>query len=199
MSQITEKITELLTKLETEVLTGIEDFEALLSDISAKAEFDSGNSESTVDLLKEYVEVLAKTEQEKYTITLSKFKAVEEAIKNIVKIDSGNVFGQEILSKYVYSLNEFVPEEVITREIDTIKQRIARLVNVSPKERVRMLNAIKPTLQNVNTTYKNAVYDVSAVLKMFASEIENNLAKMYPHPMLFNLHHPVRRPAGHPD
>jgi len=176
MAQDLESIVELLREMQNTNRTSSESFDKVLSGISNKLKTIDQNSISE-DLLKDYLNKLSRTMDEKYSTTILKFTDIENAIKALFSAQEEHVKNKdmkELFDIFTKSLNNFYSEERQQKAILAgIETRITEISSdKSDKEDiVRTITLLRNDFENLNHSYKNAIDNVSSDLKTILSSM----------------------------
>ena len=177
MAQDIEKITQLLNEIEKKNTINANNFDKILSNISDK--IDTSNKETTIELLRAYINELTNSVDEKYSNTLNRFEDIEKAIKAIYESILGNVKNSdmkelfEVLSK---NINNFYTEARQEKAIlSGIEAKISDFSsNKTDKEDIlRTISLLRNDIGNINLSYKNTIDDINSTLKSILSGLKN--------------------------
>ncbi len=176
MAQDLESIIELLREMQNTNKTSSESFDKVLSGISKKLG-SLDKSSISEDLLKDYLNKLSRTMDEKYSTTILKFSDIENAIKALFSAQNEHVKNKdmrELFDIFTKSLNNFYSEERQQKAIlSSIEARIKEISSdKSDKEDiVRTITLLRNDFENLNHSYKNAIDSVSSDLKTIISSM----------------------------
>lgn len=176
MAQDIERIISLLNDMQRSNDTNADSFDRLLTSISSR--LDMTGSNTNTELLKAYINELAKSVDEKYSQTLNKFEDIEKALKAVYNSQEDHVKNddmKELFDVFSKNVNNFYTEarqeKAILAGIETKLNDVA--TNKTDKEDIlRTISLLRNDLGNVNHTYKNTIDDINTTLKTVLANVK---------------------------
>ncbi len=176
MAQELEQIVEILREMKRATSNNSESFDRLLNSINNKLNMMDKN-DSSADLIKTYLGEIAKSTEDRYSKTMSKFSEIEQALKSIFNSQDEHVKTKDIKELFdIFStnLNNFYSEARQQRALITsIEARISELSNnKSDKEDIlRTITLLRNDFENLNQVYKNTIDSVNTDIRTIISNL----------------------------
>ncbi|MDE6138287.1 MAG: hypothetical protein K2F57_02315, partial [Candidatus Gastranaerophilales bacterium] len=174
MAQELELIVDMLREMREANRANSQGVDKLLASIEVGIKTTDKNS-STSDLLKVYIEELAKAIDEKISGTIEKFIAIETAAKTIKKhVKDKEV--KNLIDTFSKNIKNLFPD----KKQNNILSAVKNTANSSDA-----VNILKDNLENINSTYQNIIdtlsFDVKNILTaIYKTEInEKTQAQLY--------------------
>ena len=130
MAQTVEEIAVILGDMREENQRNNDNFEKVLTNINAKLELMSDDSEAT-DLLKLYISELKKSIEEKYNVSMERFKLLDKAFEQIV-LDNVHLAKttdlKELFDSFASSMGSFSVELASQKTfLDDVRQKVEKV------------------------------------------------------------------------
>lgn len=176
MAQELELIIDMLREMKRANNTNSESFDKLLANIGSKLDVIDKNSTSST-LLKAYFGEIAKSVDDKYTITLNKFSDIEKALKAIFQDQNEHVKNKnikELFDSFTSSMNNFYTEarqqKVLLSSIET---KLAEISNDESDKNdiLRTITLLRNDFENLNHGYKSIIDNVNSDLKSILTNL----------------------------
>ena len=177
MAQDVDKIIKLLHEIQRSNNANADSFDRLLLELADK--FDSVNPEASAELMNAYISELAKSVDDKYSVTLAKFQDIEQALKAVYNNQSDAVKNsdmKELFELFSKNVNNFYTEARQEKAILAgIESKLADLLsNKSDKnDIIRTISLLKNDFENMNQAYKSTIDNVNTNLKSILSNLIN--------------------------
>ena len=176
MAQDIERIISLLNDMQRSNDANADSFDRLLTSINSR--LDMTSYDTNTELLKVYINELAKSVDEKYSQTLNKFEDIEKALKAVYNSQDDHVKNddmKELFDVFSKNVNNFYTEarqeKAILAGIETKLNDIA--TNKTDKEDIlRTISLLRNDLGNVNHSYKNTIDDINTTLKTVLANVK---------------------------
>ena len=176
MAHDIEKIINLLNDMQRSNDANADSFDRLLTSINSR--LDMTSSDTNTELLKAYINELAKSVDEKYSQTLNKFEDIEKALKAVYNSQDDHVKNddmKELFDVFSKNVNNFYTEarqeKAILAGIETRLNDVA--TNKTDKEDIlRTISLLRNDLGNVNHSYKNTIDDINTTLKTVLANVK---------------------------
>ena len=176
MAQDIETVIDLLTSMQRRNDANADSFDRLLTSINSR--LDMTGSDTNTELLKAYINELAKSVDEKYSQTLNKFEDIEKALKAVYNSQDDHVKNddmKELFDVFSKNVNNFYTEarqeKAILAGIETRLNDVA--TNKTDKEDIlRTISLLRNDLGNVNHSYKNTIDDINTTLKTVLANVK---------------------------
>ena len=177
MAQDIEKVIDLLNDMQRRNATNADSFDRLLTSIGSR--LDMADKNTNTELLKTYINELAKSVDNQYSNTLNRFEDIEKAIKAVYDAQNETVRNsdmKELFDVFSKNVNNFYTEarqeKAILAGIETKIGDIAS--NKTDKEDIiRTISLLRNDLGNVNLSYKNTIDDINTTLKSVLAGIKS--------------------------
>ena len=177
MAQDIEKVIDLLNDMQRRNAANADSFDRLLTSIGSR--LDMADKNTNADLLKTYINELAKSVDNQYSNTLNRFEDIEKAIKAVYDSQNEVVRNsdmKELFDVFSKNVNNFYTEarqeKAILAGIETKIGDIAS--NKTDKEDIiRTISLLRNDLGNVNLSYKNTIDDINTTLKSVLAGIKS--------------------------
>lgn len=175
MAQDLGKIIDLLKEMQQANDVEAENFDRILSRVEDK--LVSIDNNSNPELAKLYITELSNSLEEKYSLTLQKFEAIEQALKAVYSHQTEAVKGtemKEFLEVLTKNINDFYTEARQEKAILTgIEAKLADLINnkTDKEDIVRTISLLRNDFENLNHAYKATIDNVNTNLKSIMSNL----------------------------
>ena len=177
MAQDIEKVIDLLNDMQRRNAANADSFDRLLTSIGSR--LDMADKNTNTELLKTYINELAKSVDNQYSNTLNRFEDIEKAIKAVYDSQNETVRNsdmKELFDVFSKNVNNFYTEarqeKAILAGIETKIGDIAS--NKTDKEDIiRTISLLRNDLGNVNLSYKNTIDDINTTLKSVLAGIKS--------------------------
>ena len=177
MAHELDKIINLLREMQRSNNANADSFDRLLTELSEK--FDTTNNGASTELISAYISELTKSVDDKYSVTLSKFQDIEQALKAVYNNQSDSVKNsdmKELFDVFSKNVNNFYTEARQEKAIlSGIESKLADLIsNKSDKhDIIRTVSLLKNDFENINHAYKSTIDNVNTNLKSILSNLIN--------------------------
>ena len=170
MAQDSNQMVKLLKEMKKCNGLSAESIDKLLECIETN--LSSKDKKHTNELLKEYIEDLTKSIENKFTVTNSKLKSIEKTVKSIYASAKEAVNNPEVNKHFDSFLNGSKAFYATSKDqkslIKDLKSQMRDLKNISKKE---TLSTLKDSLTQINNTYKKAIDDINKQLKPVVTDL----------------------------
>ena len=177
MAQDIEKVIDLLNSMQRRSDANADSFDRLLNSIGSK--IDMNSNDTNTDLLRTYIGELAKSVDEKYSNTLSKFEDIERAIKAVYESQGESVKNsdmKELFDIFSKNVNNFYTEARQEKAIlANIETKIGDMANnkTDKEDILRTISLMRNDIGNVNLSYKSTIDDINTTLKSVLAGIKS--------------------------
>ena len=177
MAQDIEKVIDLLNSMQRRSDANADSFDRLLNSIGSK--IDMNSNDTNTDLLRTYIGELAKSVDEKYSNTLSKFEDIERAIKAVYESQGESVKNsdmKELFDIFSKNVNNFYTEARQEKAIlANIETKIGDMANnkTDKEDILRTISLMRNDIGNVNLSYKSTIDDINTTLKSILAGIKS--------------------------
>mgnify|MGYP002623935657 CR=1 FL=1 len=175
MAQDLGKIIDLLKEMQQANDMEAENFDRILSRLEEK--LTSIDNNSNPEFAKVYITELSNSVEEKYSLTLQKFEAIEQALKAVYSNQSDAVRTDEMrnfLEALSKNINDFYTEARQEKAIlSGIESKLADLINnkTDKEDIVRTISLLRNDFENLNHAYKATIDTVNTNLKSIMSSL----------------------------
>lgn len=177
MAQDIGKVIDLLNNMQKSNDANADSFDRLLTNIGSK--LDMADNNTNTELLKAYINELAKSVDDKYSNTLSKFEDIEKAIKAVYDSQGESVKNsdmKELFDVFSKNVNNFYTEARQEKAILAgIETKIGDMANnkTDKEDILRTISLLRNDLGNVNLSYKSTIDDINTTLKSVLAGIKS--------------------------
>ena len=184
-----DTIKTLLNSIRAQGILNTSDVDKLLAGINAKLE--KLNTEEDIDLIKIFLSDLKKNLEERHSVLLSKFGAIESLFSNLLKNSSETLKSSEVkelfdivatnlsvFSREVVSQKETLSDITLRldamRSDDSQKKEIVKNISFLKNDLERLTNGFDSIVLSLNENFKTVIKSISSV---DPSEVINNFDK----------------------
>ena len=184
-----DTIKTLLNSIRAQGILNTSDVDKLLAGINAKLE--KLNTEEDIDLIKIFLSDLKKNLEERHSVLLSKFGAIESLFSNLLKNSSETLKSSEVkelfdivatnlsvFSREVVSQKETLSDITLRldamRSDDSQKKEIVKNISFLKNDLERLTNGFDSIVLSLNENFKTVIKSISSV---DPSEVINNFGK----------------------
>lgn len=176
MAQELDLIVGLLKEIRRANTSNIEGFDKLLDSINEKIELMEDNKDSA-KLLKTYLEDLTKAVDEKYSTTVDKFSAIENALNSLFEnldehAKTKNI--QKAYNTFNKNISDFYNQVNLQKEIiEKINYSLAA-INYKKEDIIDASILLKNNIEELNRMYKNITNSLSSNLKSILTILDES-------------------------
>lgn len=182
MAQTVEEIAVILGDMREENQRNNDNFEKVLTNINAKLELMSDDSEAT-DLLKLYISELKKSIEEKYNVSMERFKLLDKAFEQIV-LDNVHLAKttdlKELFDSFASSMGSFSVELASQKTfLDDVRQKVEKVqISVFDKnELALLLENLSSSVASMNLSYNATLSSIKEHVETLNSKEDLDLIK----------------------
>ena len=173
-----DTIKTLLNSIRAQGILNTSDVDKLLAGINAKLE--KLNTEEDIDLIKIFLSDLKKNLEERHSVLLSKFGAIESLFSNLLKNSSEtlkssevkelfdivatnlSVFSREVVSQKE-TLSDITMRLDAMRSDDSQKKEIVKNISFLKNDLERLTNGFDSIVLSLNENFKNVIKSISGI------------------------------------